>query len=72
MSDGPSTWNHRITIAWFPTCLTCRSCSQALLCDYTLRQVSDLAERTFARLRYSLGGDRPSQTAHQAVSPRRG
>jgi hypothetical protein len=72
MSDGPSTWNHRITIAWFPTCLTCRSCSQAPLCDYTLRQVSDLAEGTFARLRYSLGGDRPSQTARQAVSPRRG
>ena len=26
-------------------------------------------EVTFARLRYSLGGDRPSQTAHLAVSP---
>ena len=25
-------------------------------------------EVTFARLRYSLGGDRPSQTAHLAVS----
>src|SRR5688572_24660860 len=59
---------HRITKACFRTCLTCRSCSQAPLCFYTLRQVSDLAEGTFARLRYSLGGDRPSQTAYQAVS----
>jgi hypothetical protein len=26
------------------------------------------AEPTIARLRYSLGGDRPSQTAHHALS----
>ena len=31
--------------------------------------VSDHAERTFERLRYSFGGDRPSQTAHLTVSP---
>ena len=31
--------------------------------------VSIHAERTFERLRYSLGGDRPSQTAHLTVSP---
>ena len=30
--------------------------------------VSNQAEGTFARLRYFFGGDRPSQTAHQAVS----
>ena len=30
--------------------------------------VSIHAERTFERLRYSLGGDRPSQTAHQTLS----
>ena len=70
MSDGPSMRNRRITMAWFPTCSTCQSCSQALLCHCTLRLVSDQAERTFARLRYLLGGDRPSQTAHQTGSPK--
>ena len=35
----------------------------------SLRAVSIRPEVTFARLRYSLGGDRPSQTAHLAVSP---
>ena len=44
------------------------SCNQALFCLYTLRTISDRAERTFERLRYSLGGDRPSQTAHLTVS----
>ena len=31
--------------------------------------VSIHAERTFERLRYLLGGDRPSQTAHLTMSP---
>ena len=31
--------------------------------------VSIHAEQTFERLRYSLGGDRPSQTAHLTMSP---
>ena len=31
--------------------------------------VSVHAEPTFERLRYSFGGDRPSQTAHLTVSP---
>ena len=31
--------------------------------------VSVHAERTFERLRYSFGGDRPSQTAHLTMSP---
>ena len=29
--------------------------------------IADHAEGTFVRLRYSLGGDRPSQTAHEAL-----
>ena len=33
------------------------------------RLISDQAEETFGRLRYSLGGDRPSQTAHLTLSP---
>src|SRR5215210_3705682 len=68
LSDGPSTRNHRITKAWFPTCSSCRTRSQARFCFCTLRLISKQPERTFARLRYSLGGDRPSQTAHLAVS----
>ena len=42
--------------------------SQAPFCLYTLRTISDRAEGTFERLRYSLGGDRPSQTAQLTVS----
>jgi hypothetical protein len=38
------------------------------LCLYTLRTISNRAEGTFARLRYILGGDRPSQTAHLTLS----
>ena len=30
--------------------------------------ISDHSEVTFGRLRYILGGDRPSQTAHLAMS----
>ena len=63
MSDGPSTRDHRITKAYFRTCSTCRSRSQAPFCLYTLRAIADRAEGTVARLRYTLGGDRPSQTA---------
>ena len=68
ISDGPPIQDHRITNACFRTCSTCRSRSQAPLCICTLRLVSNQAEGTFARLRYDLGGDRPSQTARQAVS----
>ena len=68
LSDGLSTQDHRITNPYFRTCSTCRSRSQAPLCVYTLRTISDRAEGTFGRLRYSLGGDRPSQTAHQTLS----
>ena len=64
LSDGNSTLYRRITKAYFRTCSTCGSRSQAPLCLYTLRTISDRAEGTFVRLRYILGGDRPSQTAH--------
>ena len=45
------------------------SLSQAPLCHYTLRTVTKRAEGTFRSLRYSFGGDHPSQTTHQAMSP---
>ncbi len=68
LSDGPPTRYHRITKPDFRPCSTCRSRSQAPLCLYTLRTISDRSEGTFGRLRYILGGDRPSQTAHLTMS----
>jgi hypothetical protein len=68
LSDGPSTRNRRITKACFRTCSTCMSRSQAPLCLCTPRLVTNQAEGTFARLRYNLGGDRPSQTARLTMS----
>ena len=71
LSDGPSMRDHRITKTCFRTCSACTPRSQARLRLYTLCAISDRAERTFVLLRYSLGGDRPSQTAHHARSPPR-
>ena len=68
LSDDPSIRNRRITMSCFRICSTRQSCSQALLCHCTQRAISDRSEPTFARLRYSLGGDRPSQTACHALS----
>ncbi len=70
LSDGNPTFYHRITKSYFRTCSTRRCHSQALLCLCTLRMVSVHPERTFERLRYSFGGDRPSQTPHQTLSLR--
>ena len=41
------------------------------MCQCTPRTVAIRAERTLGSLRYSFGGDHPSQTAPQAVSPLR-
>src|SRR5699024_1533391 len=71
LRDGPSMRNHRITKPDVRRCSTCRSRSQAPLCLYTLRLISDHSEGTFGRLRYLLGGDRPSQTACLKLSPDR-
>ena len=60
---------HRITNSDFRLCSTRRSRSQAGLYVYTHCMVSIHAEPTFERLRYSFGGDRPSQTAHLTMSP---
>ena len=54
---------------YFRTCSTCQSHSQAPLCHCTLRTVTNRAEGTLRSLRYSLGGDHPSQTTHQTLSP---
>jgi hypothetical protein len=55
----------------FRTCSTCMSRSQAPLCHCTQRLMADQPEGTFGRLRYTLGGDRPSQTAHLTLFPTR-
>ena len=68
MSDGNSTLNRRIIWACFRTCSTCTSRSQAPLCVYALPTISIRFEGTFGRLRYSFGGDRPSQTARLILS----
>ena len=71
LSDGISTHYRLITNSEFPLCSTCRSRSQAGFCVYTQCAISVRAEPTFERLRYSFGGDRPSQTAHLTLSPSR-
>src|SRR5919106_4146111 len=68
LSDGPSIQNHRITKSYFRTCLTCRSRSQPGLCLYTRLTISKRHEPGFERLRYNLGGDRPSQTTRLPLS----
>ncbi len=65
LSDGPSIRHRRITNPDFRPCSICRCRSQARLCIYTRRLVSIQTERTFGRLRYSLGvlfGRRPPQS----------
>ena len=53
------------------SCLLGMSASQssALMPLHSMRPVTNRPEGTFGSLRYAFGGDHPSQTAHQAVSP---
>ena len=71
LSDGPSMRDRRITKTSFRSCSTCRSHSQPGLYLCALRLISKQPEPSFVRLRYALGGDRPSQTTRQRVSLRR-
>ena len=63
LRDGPATRGHRITKPVFRPCSRCPAHSQAPLRLCTPCTVSARAEGTLGRLRYHLGGDRPSQTA---------
>ena len=70
LSDGNSHSHTAGSLT--PTFVTARPVSLAVRLAYafTLKStVSVRAELTFERLRYSLGGDRPSQTAHLTMSP---
>ncbi len=69
LGHGPSTRYRGITKPDFRPCSACRPCSQAPLCLCAHRPVSIRPEGTFGRLRYLLGGDRPSQTTRQTLSP---
>ena len=71
LSDGHSTLYRRITKPDFRPCSTRRSRSQAPFCLCTLWPITKRPEGTFGSLRYPLGGDRPSQTTHHALSSRR-
>src|SRR5690606_1232300 len=68
LSDTASTCRCRITSPDFRPCSTCQSHSQAPLCTCTRHLIANQAEGTFGRLRYILGGNRPSYTTHQARS----
>src|SRR3954464_6915848 len=68
LSDGAPTCHRRITSSDFRPCSTCLSHSHAPLCTYTRHLIANRAEGTLEPLVYLLGGDRPSQTTHQALS----
>jgi hypothetical protein len=64
-----STCTRRVTRPGFRLCSARPPHSQAPFCPYTLlRAVAIRAEGTIGRLRYLLGGDRPSQTPRLPVS----
>ena len=53
----------------FRLCSACMPHSQAGLCHCAPHTVTVRVEPTLRRLRYILGGDRPSQTARLPLSP---
>jgi hypothetical protein len=69
MSNDPSMRSRGITKPDFRPCARCLSCSQAPLYLYARWVISDHPEGTIGRLRYNLGGDRPSQTAQLKLFP---
>src|SRR5689334_19164433 len=68
LSHTPSTRECGITKPDFRPCSACPPRSQAPFCLCTPLVMSIHHEGTFGRLRYSLGGDRPSQTTRLALS----
>ena len=67
LSYGPSTRDRRITKPDFRLCSPCVARSQAPFCLCTHRRMTIPPEGTVGRLRYALGGDRPSQTTRLAL-----
>lgn len=71
MSHDPSTQNRGVTISDFRPCSKYLSRSQAPFYYCALHTVANRNEGTFELLRYSLGGDHPSQTTRLQLSPAR-
>ena len=71
LSDGPSTQNHRITMTDLSSLLDLSVSQSGRLMPLHSTTDFNRSEPTIARLRYSLGGDRPSQTTHHAGSQSR-
>src|SRR5947209_2984663 len=69
ISVGARQW--LITISDLRHYTACFPLSQASLFFCTHWRITIPPEDTFERLRYSLGGDRPSQSTHQPLSPTR-
>ena len=69
LSHRPSTRSCGITTADFHPCSAGLPRSQAPFCRCTPQRMTIPPEGAVARLRYPLGGDRPSQTTHQPPSP---
>src|SRR5262249_95223 len=67
-SDGLSIQHRRITKSCFRTCSSHGTRSQAPFYLYARNPIADRVGGSFELLRYRLGGDRPSQTAHLALS----
>src|SRR5574344_645612 len=68
LSDGRTISYRRITMPLFPTWSACRPRSQAPFCHCTHKTVTNRLEGTCGSLRYSFGGDHPSQTTRHAMS----
>ena len=71
MSNGASTRNRWITRSRFRDCSTRRSHSKAGLYPCALPAITNRGEPTFELLRYTLGGNRPSQTDPLTLFPAR-
>jgi hypothetical protein len=63
-----SIQNHRITITDFRPCSICQSYNQANILLLRLQIVIYNSSLPCVRLRYFLGGDRPSQTNNYTMS----
>jgi hypothetical protein len=69
MIAGAPIHGPRVTKPCFRNCSACSPHSKLPLCLCTRRLVSDQPEGSLGRLRYPLGGDRPSQTTRLTRSP---
>ena len=68
LHNGPPD-HYNPQILCIHACLACLPYSQASIYYYALQLIFFQFELAFAHLRYSLGGDRPSQTTNHSSSP---